>query len=590
MEQFLHPQDFLRLFWRRKWWFLVPAAVFTTIAVAAVLLLPSIYRSEATILIEDQDVPEDLVTPLLDQSIDRRLDLLTRQVLSTSNLLELIERHGLYPEEAAQMPRAQLAERMRDAVDMEVLRTEVSDSGGGRSGEATVAFELAFDYRDPRAAQRVVSDLVSLYLSTNAAERRRAAAQANSFFESERGRIQSRIDNLEDELSTFRRANRDILPAEADFKRGVLADLERTVQNLDTTLRSLRERQSFLSTQLALTDEFEPVATAGSGTPTPATELEVRRAELATARARYSADHPDVRRLEREVRSLQAAVGSVAGGRAGALAERESALASELATLRERYTPEHPDVRRVERELASVRAAQGTAGDGDAGRRRSSTYVQLSSQLNSVETEIAAIETQRLELEEQRRRLEEQLARAPEVAQTLTRLQRELDAAVEDREQLAEKQTSVALSGSLETQAIGERLVIAAPATMPTDPARPNRKLLLVLGGILAVGGGAASATFREVTDRTIRSTAQLARIVGDSPLVAIPRLVSPAEKRRRRLLWLGGIVVVAAVVGGALWWFDQNVTPLVVQIYQIRRVIDGWLTATFPNLEPSVL
>jgi uncharacterized protein involved in exopolysaccharide biosynthesis len=589
MELSLHPRSILRMLWQRKWWFATPAVLVGVVVLSLVLFLPPVYRSEATILIEDQNIPENIVPSLVTEYIDRRLDTLTRRVLGTDNLLRIAEVFDLYPDERKMMTRMALANRISQNISTNQITTEVTDPDSGRTSETTVAFEIMFDYGDPQTARRVTNELVSLYMSLNQEKRREVAEETTQFLSSELAGVEDRITRLEDELADFQRENRELLPDEAAFKRQLLANTEQQLRSLDQDLRSLREREGFLTTELALTDEFVAAARSGGAAASPEAQLEMLRAELATARARYSASHPDVVRLAREVASLE----SVVGERSGAvrLIDQEQTLISELASLRERYTDAHPDVQRVQNELDGVRSAIQTAGGrnavgnlGGSGTNRNDTYVQLSAQLNSVQTQIRSIDEQRRQLREERRTLQEQLARAPAVEREYTRLTRSLENAITDREALADKEASASLSGALESAAISERFVLAEPATLPLAPVSPREKLIVAVGFVLAMGFGGAAVVTAEFLDRSIRSAQQLTRLLGDSPLVAIPVLSSPAESRR---IWIRrtiiGLVVIAISAGGLLW-VHHTVTPLDVLGYQLRGSADRWLNATFPD------
>jgi uncharacterized protein involved in exopolysaccharide biosynthesis len=572
------------MFWRRKWWFLIPAAMVFTFAVSLLFVLPPTYRSEASILIEGQDVPEEIVPSLVTDYVDRRLDVLTRRVLSSDNLIRMIEQNDLYPEERELLSRSALAELMRDHIVINIISTQINDPRAGRESEMTTAFEIHFDYRNPEDARRVTDELVSLYLSTNLDTRRDVAQQTMEFLSSERAAVEQRIATIEDRLAEFQTENRELLPEEMAFKRQLLANLEQQLQSMERDLRALREREGFLTTEIALTDEFQP-GDRRIGGATPESQLEQVRAELATARARYSANHPDVVRLARELASLEAVVGERAG--ASGLEARAENLVSELAGLRERYTASHPDVVRLENELASVRDAiaesGGTSGMAD-GRRRNSTYVQLSAQLNSVQTEIRSIEQQQRQLLEERRTLQEQLAQAPVVEREYVRLTRQLENAITDREALADKEATASLSGSLELQAIGERFVLAEPANLPLAPVSPQKRLILLLGFVLAVGSGGGTVVLSEMLDRSVRSTAQLTRILGDVPLALIPTIVSPAERHRALALRTAAVIGVIALSAGGAFWVHQAVVPLDVLGFEAWGTVDQWLATTFPE------
>ena len=53
--------DYIAILRRRRWYLIVPAVVIFAVAVAVAMLMPATYRSEATILIEQQQIPQDLV-------------------------------------------------------------------------------------------------------------------------------------------------------------------------------------------------------------------------------------------------------------------------------------------------------------------------------------------------------------------------------------------------------------------------------------------------------------------------------------------------------------------------------------------------
>ena len=581
MESSVNVRELLAMVKRRKWWFGLPAVAILGLAVLGMFTLQPIYRSSATILIESQDVPEDLVPALMGDYIDRRLDVLTRRVLLRDNLLELAERFELFPDRPEDMTPEELAELIRKEIGVHVLSTEVNDPRTGRTGDMTVAFELSFHYPDAETARRVVDELAASYMALNQRQRQQVIAETTDFFAGERAALEERITDLENEVKVFREENAELLPRAVEFKRVQLGNVEQRLQDLRSSLRSLEERKGFLQTQLALTDEFEIFPDYGTPGATPESKLEIARADLAAARARYSGEHPDVRRLEREVNSLQSVVGVRSG--ASALAAREAELAAELAQLQDRYTAEHPDVRRISGQLASVRASLRNSADGagpveQGTRPRNSAYVQLSAQLNSVTSEISAVEQQVAELEERRLDLQGQLSRAPLVEQEFEQLNRRLQSALEERDAVADKERTAGLSSSLEASAVGEQFVLAEPATVPRDPVRPNEKLILALGLVMAVGSGGAGIVMGELLDRSIRSTAHLARVLGEAPLVSIPTLVSPSDARKdRRWRWGLAVLGLALLVGLAVW-VDRAVMPLTTAAAALGDMAEPWL------------
>lgn len=590
MEFSLHPNDLMRILLRRKWFFLLPATFMCTITATLILLLPPMFRSEATILIQQPNIPEDFVPSLVTDYIDRRLDVLRQQILSTDNLVRIVQEYDLFPNDRAELSRRQLAERMRDRIGTQTIVTDFTDPETGRTGTSALAFQVSFVDGSPETAQRVTNVLVSAYLAGNLENRRAVVEQTTQFFSAERVALDQRIRTTEEEFTSFQTANRELLPEEVVFKRQILSNLEQELRLLDGSLRTLRERESFLSTQLALTAEFDLRAVGGpGGSVTPESQLELFRADLATARARYSGEHPDVVRLSREVRSLEQVVGARSGR--SALEQQEAGITASLSAARERYTADHPDVRRLERELSTVRRAiaEGASAQSTAATSpRNPTYVQLSAELNSVESEIASIEQQRAELVTERTSLQAQLSRAPLVEQEYTRLQRQLDTLLEDRHLMAEKEASAQLSGSLETQAISEQFILVEPPSLPLGPVSPQKKLILAIGLVLAGGSGAAGVMLAELFDRSIRDPRELRALLGDAPLTVIPYIASPRERTRLWYRRAVSLMFACLLTLGGLLWVHQTVVPFDVLGHQVANQSEAWIRSTFPGMVDS--
>ena len=60
-EDFKTLRDYLSIAWRRKFYIVGPAVLVLILTVATLFVLPPIYRSTGTILIESQQIPEDYI-------------------------------------------------------------------------------------------------------------------------------------------------------------------------------------------------------------------------------------------------------------------------------------------------------------------------------------------------------------------------------------------------------------------------------------------------------------------------------------------------------------------------------------------------
>ena len=75
MEQLTDLGSVLRIAKRRALYFIVPAVVISAVGSAIVMFLPAIYRSQATILVESQQIPSELVQSTVTAMADERLQV-----------------------------------------------------------------------------------------------------------------------------------------------------------------------------------------------------------------------------------------------------------------------------------------------------------------------------------------------------------------------------------------------------------------------------------------------------------------------------------------------------------------------------------
>ena len=76
--------------------FVTGLAAAATVALA--VLLPPTYQSTATILIEQQEIPQELVRSTITSFADQRVQVISQRVMTSQNLLQIIDRYNLYPD------------------------------------------------------------------------------------------------------------------------------------------------------------------------------------------------------------------------------------------------------------------------------------------------------------------------------------------------------------------------------------------------------------------------------------------------------------------------------------------------------------
>ena len=112
--------DWLRQIRRRKYTGLLTAIVVWALAIIITFTLPAVFRSTATILIEQQEIPKDLARSTITSFADQRLNVINQRVMTTGNLFKIINEFGLYKDLLDKKPREEVLEEIRSAISMDL--------------------------------------------------------------------------------------------------------------------------------------------------------------------------------------------------------------------------------------------------------------------------------------------------------------------------------------------------------------------------------------------------------------------------------------------------------------------------------------
>jgi uncharacterized protein involved in exopolysaccharide biosynthesis len=91
--------DYLSIVRRRKMQLFLPMALILVISGIVAFALPAVYESEAIILIEQQEIPEDLVRSTVTSYADQRVQVISQRVMLGSRAVRSVCRrtpHGQY--------------------------------------------------------------------------------------------------------------------------------------------------------------------------------------------------------------------------------------------------------------------------------------------------------------------------------------------------------------------------------------------------------------------------------------------------------------------------------------------------------------
>jgi uncharacterized protein involved in exopolysaccharide biosynthesis len=550
----------LRGYWRRRSTFLTVAALLATLTVAVALLLPPTYMAGATILIEQQEIPQELVRSAVTSFADQRVQVISQRVMTTQNLLGLIERYNLYPDIHLTKPREVLLLKMREDIALKMISADVIDPRSGRPTQATIAFSISYKSHSPELALKVANDLTSLYLNENLTSRTQMAQQTSSFFTDEAARLQTRILELDKQLADFKAKNQDALPDLMQLNIQISERTELDLRDAENRVAALDSQKVLLEAQLAqINPTMQVFSDTGLRVMSAEDRLKSLKSQLAGYKARYAPDHPDVVNTEREVAGLEKEVQADDG--TSDLARQLEAAKAELARAQEKYTPDHPDVVRLTRMVSELQqdVAAAPVAHGAWAKERlhadNPAYIQVKGELDSVGVEHESALKKRDELRAKLDDYEKRMAHEPAVERQYRELARDLDNAQIKYQEMRSKQSEVQVSQNLETEHKGERFTMIEPPLPPEKPISPNRILILAMGFVLSLGAGAGAAVLRDNLDVSVRGVRDMRALLRVPPLAAIPLIVTRAEAARHRskvrYSWLGAVasLIVLGVI-----------------------------------------
>lgn len=456
---------------RRRWRsFLVTFALVMLLAGALAFLLPPKYRSTATILVEEPEVPANYVATASSYA-EHRIQQLTQRIMTFPRLMEIIDRHGLYPDLRAGGTAEEVVERMRKDTELKLVSAENYDPRFGRTTTGAIAFTVSYQGSDRGIVKEVADLLAALYLEENRKIRTRRAEETTEFLETETARLKQELSGIEAKISAFKKNHLTSLPEFMQMNLQTLAGIERNIEQVSEQLRAQREREGSLQVQLSGVKPY----------------------------AEKEEDLLRKRRLEE--------------------------LHVQLVALRQRFSDDHPDVKKARAEIAELeRRASALSPDKTRGEPDNPIYVALSAQLAGVRVEIQGLQRQLERLKGEAADYRRRIAATPKVEEEYNALLAIRDSTQAKVNEMMRKLMDAQVSRGLEKEQRGERFTLIEPPRLPERPYKPNRLLILTLAFFCGCALGVGVAALREVTDDTVHSAEQL-ESTGFPILAGIPRI-----------------------------------------------------------------
>jgi polysaccharide chain length determinant protein (PEP-CTERM system associated) len=516
------PDDFVRIASHRAPLLLVPTVVGVLIALLYSAQLPNVYEAETLLQIVPQRVPDAFVRSTVTIRTEDRLEALSQQVQSRTQLERMIRELDLYAADRALQPMQDIVERMRGSITMALVRPA--------RNQPADAFYLRFKYGDPTMAARVTERLGTLYVEYNARERGELAQGTNQFLETQLAEAKNRLEAQDKKLQAFRERHSGRLPSQQQANMQAIDSTRMQRQSLGESLARDRDRKLMLErlyndarnepTLLRQTGSTSPQdAAAADASLTPEQQLVAARLQLTRLEQRLKENHPDVRRARSQVAELEKIVASNTNPQSPA---ESVGLTAEELHRRERNNAMRAEIESLDRQIAFKEREE---------RRLDATISDYQSRVEAV----------------------------PGVESEWMALSRDYDTLQTSFRDLLTKSESARVSADLENRQIGEQFRVLDAPRVPLRPISPQRILISGSGLGAGLAVGLLLVGFFELRDGSFKTGVEVSRVLNLPVVAVLPSILSTDDlKRIRQRRWLASGVATVLVCGAgyAVWTF----------------------------------
>jgi polysaccharide chain length determinant protein (PEP-CTERM system associated) len=477
-EKTMKLDEIIEIILRRRWYIIIPFCLVMIAGICSVFFLPKTYTSSTLILIQPQKMPEEFLRSLVYADLDSRVNTISQQITSRTNLEKIIKQFNLFPK--LEHDRIFMEDKIK------IIRKQISivlirEHGRGSAD----AFSLSFKGRDPEVVKNVTNALAKYFIEENLKFRQdRVIVTYNAFLKNELSTMRNRLEESEKAIKDYHERNMGSLAEQLETNLRVLDRLQVQLSEKQQSLRDAKNRLAILENQtpgITGTQTSEQPVQPGIGDSTDPAQI---REQLTSLKLRYTDKHPDVIRLTKILVDLEADDKNE---------EEPSTWLSNLSAY---------DRRQYEKIKSEIKTLQG----------------DISETFNKIQA------------------IEKRVEDTPKKEQELVSLKRNYDNINVTYTSLLARRREAEMSVNMENKQKGEQFRIIDPARTAERPSEPdmNKLFMLFIAAGLCISGG--MVYLLEHMDSSFRKPDDIESHLGLPVLATVPAILHPRDIRMKKI------------------------------------------------------
>lgn len=475
-------RDILTVLFRYKWEIITFFSITVITATVMTYLAPEIFASNAKILIrmgrESVAMDPTVVGPTFNVQQSRESEVNSELAVLSSQYLveEVVDQFG--PDRFLNRPDAEpLTDDVRKKLRVKAINL--------MSRNLTVEVEknshiitLSLELQDPQLAREALDSLIGFYMARHIEVHRTQASP--EFFEQQAARLLHDLAQKEAQLEEFRSTYS--IASVADQKAMLIEqinELQKEVDNARGAINSSQSKVASLDKAIQGRSQAVELERTTGISNSAADEIKKKLFDLKLMEKDLSARYPDDFRGLIDVR------------------DRIKLAESELA--------------KEDKTRTQVRIGLD------------SNYRSLLLELEKEQAEMTAAKARWQTLASELAVRKQELSTLAEQEMTVTRLQRDIEILDKEYKEYRDNLQRARISTALDVDNVSN-VSIVQPATLPTRPVAPNKKLNIFLGLVLGLSGGIGLAFFLEFINDSLKTADEVERRLGLPVLASVSR------------------------------------------------------------------